>query len=199
MPAADWAAAVLAELAGLPNVRLMPRTTVTGAYDDGTYGALERVGLHLRPATRTCRASVSGGSWPRSAVLAAGALERPIAFPNNDRPGIMLAGAVRTYLNRYGVAPGKRVTLFANNDDARAHRARPARRRASSVAAVIDSRARMRPTDEAFPVHAGRRGDRHAGPPRADRDHRPPQRRREIADRDRSASASRAAGTRRCT
>jgi NADPH-dependent 2,4-dienoyl-CoA reductase/sulfur reductase-like enzyme len=44
---ADWAAGVVAELAAMPNVRLMPRTTVTGAYDHGTYGALERVALHL--------------------------------------------------------------------------------------------------------------------------------------------------------
>ena len=56
--------------------------------------------------------------WIAFKVLAAGALERPIAFPMNDRPGVMLAGAVRAYLNRWGVAPGKAVTLFCNNDDA---------------------------------------------------------------------------------
>ena len=52
------------------------------------------------------------------AVLAAGALERPVAFQNNDRPGIMTAGAVRAYLNRWGVSPGRSVTVFGNNDDA---------------------------------------------------------------------------------
>ena len=51
-------------------------------------------------------------------ALAAGALERPIAFENNDRPGSMTASAVRAYLNRWGVASGKRVAVFGNNDDA---------------------------------------------------------------------------------
>ena len=53
----------------------------------------------------------------KRAVLAAGAIERPLVFGDNDRPGVMLAGAVRTYLNRYGVAPGRRAVIFADNDD----------------------------------------------------------------------------------
>ena len=57
-PGADWAAAAAAELAALPNVRLMPRTTVTGAYDGGTYGALERVAEHLAPPPRRRAAAV---------------------------------------------------------------------------------------------------------------------------------------------
>ena len=72
-------------------------------------------------------------------ILAAGALERPIAFPDNDRPGIMLASAVRTYLNRYGVAPGSRVTVFANNDAARPT-ARDLMAAGVKVAAIIDTR-----------------------------------------------------------
>ena len=135
---ADWAAAAVAELASLPNVRLMPRTTVTGAYDGGIYGALERVGLHKSARPDLPREAF----WritARRAILAAGALERPIAFPMNDRPGIMMAGAVQTYLNRYGVAPGKRVTLFANNDGARAA-ARDLMAAGVQVAAIIDSR-----------------------------------------------------------
>src|SRR6516165_10100441 len=54
----------------------------------------------------------------RSAILATGAAERLIAFPANDRPGVMLASAARAYLNRWGVAVGRRVALFANNDEA---------------------------------------------------------------------------------
>ncbi|MEL7116810.1 MAG: glycine cleavage T C-terminal barrel domain-containing protein, partial [Pseudomonadota bacterium] len=73
------------------------------------------------------------------AILAGGAHERLIAFPMNDRPGIMTAGAVRSYLNRYGVAPGKRVAVFGNNDDA--HRtARDLKAAGVTVEAVIDSR-----------------------------------------------------------
>ncbi|MEL6959065.1 MAG: sarcosine oxidase subunit alpha family protein [Pseudomonadota bacterium] len=138
MPGADWAAAQVAALAQMENVRLMPRTTVTGAYDQGTYGALEQVGHHV----------LRGGDHPRECfwriaakrtILCAGALERPVAFPNNDRPGIMTAGAVRAYLNRWGVAPGKAVTIFANNDNA--HRTALDLMEADvDVAAVIDSR-----------------------------------------------------------
>jgi len=54
----------------------------------------------------------------RRAVLAAGSIERGIVFGGNDRPGVMLAGAVRTYLNRFAAAPGRRAVVFANNDEA---------------------------------------------------------------------------------
>jgi sarcosine oxidase subunit alpha len=138
MPAATWVAATLAELASLPNVRLMARTTVIGAYDQGTYGALERVGLHLPSAPhlpRECFWRIAA----KQTVLAAGALERPIAFAGNDRPGIMLASAAQTYLNRFGVAPGSRVALYANNDGARevVHQLAEA---GVTIAAVLDSR-----------------------------------------------------------
>ncbi|MBV0912810.1 sarcosine oxidase subunit alpha family protein [Anianabacter salinae] len=151
LPGTLWADEVLAELAALPNVRLMPRTTVTGAYDHGTYGALERVALHLPDgdAPRECFWRIVA----RRAVLAAGAIERPIAHPGNDRPGVMLAGAVRGYLHRYGVAAGKRVVVFANNDDA--HRTVQDLHAAGvRVAAVVDSRPEV-PRDAPWPVHAG--------------------------------------------
>ncbi|SPH18779.1 Sarcosine oxidase subunit alpha [Defluviimonas aquaemixtae] len=137
--AAGWADGVLAELADLPNVRLMPRMTVTGAYDGGTYGALERVGLHVASPPSALPRECFWRIVAKRTVLAAGAHERPIAFPNNDRPGVMMAGAVRTYLNRYGVAPGKSVAIFANNDDAYrvAHDLAAA---GVNVAAVIDVR-----------------------------------------------------------
>lgn len=111
-----WARRTLRELVEMPNVRVMMRTTVTGAYDGGTYGALERVTEHLAPsdAPRTTFWRIVA----KHCVLAAGAHERPIAFPNNDRPGIMLAASVQAYVNRFGVAPGKRVVIFANNEGA---------------------------------------------------------------------------------
>jgi sarcosine oxidase subunit alpha len=68
-----------------------------------------------------------------------GATERPIVFGNNDRPGVMLAGAVRTYINRYGVVPGKRAIVFANNDDAAAT-VTDLRRAGARVVALVDSR-----------------------------------------------------------
>ena len=151
-PGADWAEAVLAELAAMPNVRLMTRTTVTGAYDHGTFGALERVGLHLAARPNLPRECFWRIVAPQ-AVLATGALERPIAFPSNDRPGIMMAGAVRAYLNRWGVAAGKRVALFANNDAARAT-ARDLMAAGVEVAAIIDPREDAQ-TAEDCPVYAG--------------------------------------------
>ncbi|HSF63480.1 MAG TPA: 2Fe-2S iron-sulfur cluster-binding protein, partial [Paracoccaceae bacterium] len=135
---ADWAAAVVSELAALPNVRLMPRTTVTGVHDHGTFAALERVGLHVAPQPdlpRECFWRIVA----KQAVLASGALERAIAHPLNDRPGIMMAGAIRAYVNRWGVAPGKRVTLFANTDAARAT-ARDLMAAGIDVAGIVDPR-----------------------------------------------------------
>jgi heterotetrameric sarcosine oxidase alpha subunit len=152
VPAGEWVASVVAELQALPNVRIMPRTTVTGAYDHGTYGALERVGLH-KPARPNLPRECFWRIVAKHAVLAAGALERPVAFENNDRPGIMMASAVRTYLNRYGVVPGKRVTLFANTDAARST-ARDLMAAGVTVAAIIDPRPDASNVEDC-PVHVG--------------------------------------------
>jgi heterotetrameric sarcosine oxidase alpha subunit len=118
----DWVRTIESELRSLPDVRIMPRTTVFGAYDDGlsgtrTFGALERVCDHLavppihQPRQRLWKIMA------KRTVLAAGAVERPIVFGGNDRPGVMLASAVRTYVNRFGVAPGRRVAVFTAGDD----------------------------------------------------------------------------------
>ncbi|MCZ4352245.1 sarcosine oxidase subunit alpha family protein [Roseovarius aestuarii] len=133
-----WAAQAMAELASMDNVRLMSRTTVYGAYDHGTYGALERCTDHLASANGKPR-QILWRIYSKRAVLTAGATERPIAFGNNDRPGIMLAGAVRTYVNRYGVTPGTRVAVFTNNDDGYRTAADLAAK-GVTVAAVIDTR-----------------------------------------------------------
>jgi sarcosine oxidase subunit alpha len=115
-PALQWVAEAERALAAMSEVRVIRRTTVFGTYDGGTFGALERVSDHL--------ASTPAGSprqrlWrfvAKHAILASGATERPIVFGGNDRPGVMLAGSVRTYINRYGVAPGQKAVVFANND-----------------------------------------------------------------------------------
>ncbi|MGB7262071.1 MAG: sarcosine oxidase subunit alpha family protein [Albidovulum sp.] len=154
-PGADWAAEALAELGAMPNVRLMPRTAVTGAYDDGTYGALERVGLHLANPPKDLPRECFWRIVARRAVLAAGAHERAIAFDNNDRPGVMMAGAARAYLNRWGVAAGQSVTIFGNNDDA--HRtAHDLVAAGIRVAALVDVREDVTVSGD-FPVHAGAR------------------------------------------
>ncbi len=111
-----WADDTVNELATMPNVRLMPRTTVYGAYDHGIYGALERKTDHLASSDGKPR-QVLWRLYTKRALLCAGATERSIAFGNNDRPGVMLAGAARSYVNRFWVAPGRKVAVFTNNED----------------------------------------------------------------------------------
>lgn len=112
-----WSDEAVKELASFPNVKLMPRTTVFGVYDGCTYGAIERVADHrVTPREYEPRQRY----WKivaRRSILAAGAIERPLVFGGNDRPGVMLASAVRTYVHRYAVAPGKNIALFTCNDD----------------------------------------------------------------------------------
>jgi len=112
----DWAATAWAELNAMDNVRCLTRTTVYGAFDHGIYGALERCTDHLATSNGKPR-QVLWRVYAQRAILSAGATERSIAFANNDRPGVMLAGAVRSYVNRFGVTPGQSVAVFTNNDD----------------------------------------------------------------------------------
>ena len=87
-------------------------------------------------------------------VLAPGAHERPLVFENNDRPGIMLASAVRTYLNRYAVAAGQRVVISTTNDSAYALAADlrpPASRSPPSSTPVPSSRTPPQPPSKPAP------------------------------------------------
>ena len=139
-PALEWTRAALAELATLDNVTIMPRTTIFGVYDGGTYGAAQRVADDVPvPAEHQPRQR----SWhivAKRAVLASGAIERGIAFAGNDLPGVMLGSAVRSYLNRFGVAPGARAVVFTASDDGWAT-ARDLAASGVAVAAVVDPRA----------------------------------------------------------
>ncbi|MFY0616657.1 sarcosine oxidase subunit alpha family protein [Shimia sp.] len=139
MSAADWLAVTQAELAAMDNVRIMPRTTVVGAYDHGIYGALERVADHVPIPESDRPRQIFWRIYAKQAVVCAGGIERPISFENNDRPGVMLAGAVRAYVNRWAVTPAQSVVVFTNNDDG--HRtARDLIVKGVSVPAVIDVR-----------------------------------------------------------
>jgi methylglutamate dehydrogenase subunit C len=139
---ADWAAHIAAELAALSDVRILPRTMVVGAYDDGTYSAVERVNDHVaqppdyEPRQRLWRIVA------KRCVLAAGAIERPLVFGANDRPGVMLAGAVRTYLNRYAAAPGRRAVIFAAGEGI-LRTIGDLSRAGVSVEAIVDPRAEV--------------------------------------------------------
>ena len=113
----DWAMAARADLDNLPEVRVLTRTTAFGYYHHNYVLMVERVNDHLGAPAGTLRQRL----WKIRAsqvVLATGAIERPMVFADNDRPGIMLASAARTYVNRYGVRPGNRAALYTNNDSA---------------------------------------------------------------------------------
>ncbi len=142
-PAQDWVDAVSVELASLANVRVLVRTSVFGVYDGRTYGAVEKVSDHLpssppgQPRQRLWKI-VAG-----RALLATGGAEQPIVFGGNDRPGVMLASAVSTYLNRFAAAPldvrAGRAVVFTTGDSGWSA-AEDLVKAGVHVAAVIDSR-----------------------------------------------------------
>ena len=137
----SWLQSALAELASLPNVRVMKRTCAFGAYDQMSFALLERVSDHMvepapfQPRQRYWRVRAE------RAILATGMIERPIVFGNNDLPGVMLAGAVRTYVNRHAALPGRRAVVFTNNDTAYATAADL--RAAGAEVSVVDVRQRI--------------------------------------------------------
>ncbi len=137
---ADFVASVLEELKSFPDVTLMPRTTVFGWYDDNVFGAVEKVQKHVaepspdRPVERVWRIIA------KRAIMATGAEERPLVFGGNDTPGVMMASAMRTYLNRYAVAAGRKVAVFTNGGSGYAT-AQAFAANGIEIAAIIDSRA----------------------------------------------------------
>ncbi|CDX33537.1 Sarcosine oxidase subunit alpha [Mesorhizobium sp. SOD10] len=154
LPAAEWIARAVAELEAMPDVRIMTRTTLFGVYDGGTYGAIERVNDHLPvPPKHQVRQRL----WrivAKRCVVAAGAIERPIVFAGNDTPGVMMASAMRSYINRYAATPARRIALFTNNEDGW-RTAETAIATGLQVAAVIDARPDVSPAHRAL---AGRGG-----------------------------------------
>ena len=116
-PSDQWITDTLAELKTMDEVTVLPRTTASAYYDHNYITMLERVSNHVGPR----QSGVRERFWKIRAgqvVLATGAHERPPVFAENDRPGIMMASAVRTYVNQYGVLPGKRIAIFTNNNSA---------------------------------------------------------------------------------
>ena len=115
-PAMEWIASTIVELAGMEEVRLLPHSTVAGYFDHNFLTILERVTDHLGPTDTTVPRQRLWRVRAGQVVLATGAMERPLVFGNNDRPGVMLASAVSTYLHRYSVKPGDHSVVFTNND-----------------------------------------------------------------------------------
>jgi sarcosine oxidase subunit alpha len=139
MPGAAWAEAVEAELAALPRVRVLRRTSAFAVLDHGVVAALERVADHLAEPPADQPRQRSWKIVAREVVLASGALERPVVFGGNDRPGVMLAGAVRAYLNRFAVLPGRRAVLFTAGDEGW-RTAEDLARAGAAISAIVDAR-----------------------------------------------------------
>ncbi|BBK33689.1 sarcosine oxidase subunit alpha [Stella humosa] len=143
MPSDQWLERAEATLAARRETTILRRTTVLGCYDHGLVAAVERERIVWK--IRAARV-----------VVATGAIERPIAFQDDDRPGVMLAGAVRAYLNRWAAAAGRRLVLFTNNDEAY-RTAIDWRQAGLDVAAIVDAR---RSTEGALPDAARAAGIR---------------------------------------
>ena len=136
--AQEFAARSVTELRSLPNVKLLLRTTVVGWYDSDVFGAVERVQKHVRVPAKNLPVERFWRLVAKRTIVATGAEERPLMFGGNDTPGVMMAGAMRTYLNRFGVAPSSSVAIFTTNDSGYAL-ARDLER-AGMVPLIIDSR-----------------------------------------------------------
>ena len=113
-----WAQATAARLAAMDNVTVLTRTTAFGYYAQNFVALAERVTDHLSRPDRKLPRERMWQVRAKRVVLATGAIERHMVFANNDRPGIMLASAARTYLNHFGVAVGKKVGVYTANDSA---------------------------------------------------------------------------------
>jgi sarcosine oxidase, subunit alpha len=134
----DWLAKTLKTLSKCDNVIRLPRTTTFGYYNHNHLALAERVTDHLsQPNLHQPRERV----WQvraRRVILATGAHERPLTFADNDRPGIMLAESVRVFLNRYAVAPGRKLVFVTNG--ASAYQAAADARTAGIDVTVVDVR-----------------------------------------------------------
>ncbi len=154
----DWSARAAARIRALGG-RILMRATATGYWDHNLVTVIER---RAEPGAVPPVDQPAQVLWKVRAgevILATGAIERPLAFSGNDRPGVMLAQAARTYARRYGVKPGRRAVIATAHDDG--YRTAFALADAGvEVAAVLDSRDNPQGTLVAaargrFAVHTG--------------------------------------------
>ena len=130
----DWAREAAAELDASPGVVRLAAATVFGCYDHNLFGIVEGCPTPSFVDRRLWKVRA------RRVVLATGASERPLVFPDNDRPGVMTASAALSYLVRYAVRPGRRAVAFTNNNSAY-RTVRELVDAGLEVAALVDTRA----------------------------------------------------------
>ncbi len=141
LPPATFAERTLESLGAFSNLRILSRACVFGHYDDNMLVAVERIGDH-RPSSAAAKPPFRQRLWwirTKEAVSATGAIERPLVFENNDRPGVMLASAARTLARRYAVRLGEDAVIFTNNDSAY-EAIPPLRATGVRIRAVVDVR-----------------------------------------------------------
>ncbi|PLP57090.1 sarcosine oxidase subunit alpha [Mesorhizobium loti] len=134
-----WAQGIVAQLKAMGNVRVLSRTTAFGYYAQNFVGLVERVSEHLADPGHDVPRERLWQVRAKRVVLATGAIERHMVFADNDRPGVMLASAARTYLNHYGVAVGRNVGVYTANDSAYGA-AIDLKKAGVNVAAIVDLR-----------------------------------------------------------
>ncbi len=117
-PATQWLSDTIAVLAARPNVTLLTRTTAFGYFPHNLIGLCERLTDHLPAPTAGAPRERLWQVRAREVVLATGAVEQPLVFAGNDRPGVMLASAASSYLHRYGVSIGSRIVIVTGSDAA---------------------------------------------------------------------------------
>lgn len=117
-PGKDWVDQTIDALSQLSNVRVMARTMAFGYYDHNLVGMLERRTDHLPSGQRAGPRQRLWKVRAKRVIIASGAIERPLVFPSNDRPGVMLASAALTYVRRFAAAPGRHIVVGTNNDSA---------------------------------------------------------------------------------
>ncbi len=118
VPASAWLARTLGTLTRNPRVTVLPRTTAFGYFPHNMVGLNQRLTDHQAQPHPDSPRERQWQVRAKEVVLTTGAIERPLVFPGNDRPGIMLAGAARTYVNRYGAIPGSRAVVITACDEA---------------------------------------------------------------------------------
>lgn len=148
----DWLKNALNELADMKNVQLLPATTVTYYGHQNHLIAAQRLDEHQKPQS-PCLRQILWRFRAKHVILATGAIERAPTFSNNDRPGVMLASALRGYMNHYAVIPGNTAVLFTNNDSV--YRSAIELAQAGCTVHVVDYRSNSHSPDMQLALQAG--------------------------------------------
>ncbi|MBU3739640.1 MAG: FAD-dependent oxidoreductase, partial [Rhodoferax sp.] len=152
-PEAQWLADTTARVKATGRIRVLTRSTAFGLFDGNTVGVVERSAPGVADTSLGIPRQRLHLVRAKALVMACGAIERPLVFAGNDRPGVMLSGAIGSYVNRFGVLPGRQAVIATNNDAAYGDAVALAR--AGARVQVADLRAEVKPALRALAAEAG--------------------------------------------